>query len=113
MQVPLATMMEEGQEGWGGRREESRLASGVVWKVAPESAIQSELTGGVLAVVLKEEAKVGGTQPTSPGESPERTGLATPEPPAPATPAVAAMLLAAPGRWPNGGGGGDGVDGRG
>jgi hypothetical protein len=64
MQVPLATMMEEGQEGWGGRREESRLASGVVWKVAPESAIQSGLVdrspaaggtaGEVLAVVLKE-----------------------------------------------------------
>jgi hypothetical protein len=59
MQVPLATMMEEGQEGWGGRREESRLALGVVWKVAPESAIQSGLAdggtaGGGLAVVLKE-----------------------------------------------------------
>jgi hypothetical protein len=49
MQVPLATMMEEGQEGWGGRREESRLASGVVWNVAPESAIQLGLV-----VVLKE-----------------------------------------------------------
>jgi hypothetical protein len=49
MQEPLATMIEEGQEGWGGRSEESRLASGVVWKVAPESAIQSGL-----AVVLKE-----------------------------------------------------------
>jgi hypothetical protein len=45
-------MMEEGQEGWGGRREERRLASGVVWKVAPESAIQSGEGG--LAVVLKE-----------------------------------------------------------
>jgi hypothetical protein len=54
MQVPLATMMEEGQEGWGGRREESRLALGVVWKVAPESAIQSGLTDGSPAVVLKE-----------------------------------------------------------
>jgi hypothetical protein len=49
MQVPLATMMEEGQEWWGGRIEENRLASGVVWKVAPKSAIQSGL-----AVVLKE-----------------------------------------------------------
>jgi hypothetical protein len=65
MQVPLATMMEEGQEGWGGRREESRLASGVVWKVAPESAIQSGLV-----VVLKEQAKAAGSQPTSPGEAP-------------------------------------------
>ena len=64
MQVPLTTMMEEGQEGWGGLIEESRLASSVVWKVAPESAIQSGLTGrspvargaadGGLAVVLKE-----------------------------------------------------------
>jgi hypothetical protein len=49
MQVPLATMMEEGQEGWGGRRDESKPASGVVWKVAPESAIQLGL-----AMVLKE-----------------------------------------------------------
>jgi hypothetical protein len=52
-------MMEERHEGWGGRREESRLASGVVWKVAPESAIQlgladGEIVGGGLAVVLKE-----------------------------------------------------------
>lgn len=37
--MPLATMMEEGQEGWEGLIEESRLASSVVWKVAPESAI--------------------------------------------------------------------------
>jgi hypothetical protein len=74
MQVPLATMMEEGQEGWGEQREESRLASGVVWKVAPESAIQSGLAdrsptaggteGGGLTVVLK-------AQPTRPGEAPE------------------------------------------
>jgi hypothetical protein len=51
MQVPLVTMMEEGQEGWGGRREESRLTSGVVWKVAPKSAIQSGLTYRSPAVV--------------------------------------------------------------
>ena len=64
MHVPLVTMMEEGQEGWGGLIEERRLASGVVWKVAPESAIQSGLTGrspaaggaagGGLAVVMNE-----------------------------------------------------------
>jgi hypothetical protein len=58
MQVPLATMIEDRQEGWGRRIEERRLASGVVWKVAPESAIQSGL-----AVVLK----AAGSQPTSPG----------------------------------------------
>jgi hypothetical protein len=68
-------MMEEGQEGWGGQREISRLASDVVWKVAPESAIQSgqtdgETAGGWLVVVLKEEAKVAGSQPTSPDEAP-------------------------------------------
>jgi hypothetical protein len=64
MQVPLAAMMEEGQEGWGRRKKESRLASGVVWKVAPESAIQlgradrspaaGGTAGGGVAVVLKE-----------------------------------------------------------
>jgi hypothetical protein len=106
MQVPLATMMEEGQEGWGGRREESRLALGVVWKVAPESAIQSGLTGGVPAVVLKEEATVAHRDL---GGNP---GLATPGPPAPVAPAAAAMVLAAPGRCPGCDGGGDGADGR-
>ena len=40
-------MMEEGQEGCEGRTEERILASGVVWKEAPESAIHSVLTGGV------------------------------------------------------------------
>jgi hypothetical protein len=70
MQVPLATMMEEGQEGWGGLIEERRLASGVIWKVAPESAIQSGLTGRSpaaggaagegLAVERNEEAGVEG-----------------------------------------------------
>jgi hypothetical protein len=83
--VPLATMMEEGQEGWGGRREERSFASGVVWKVAPESAIQSGL-----AVVLKEYAR-----------------LAAPDPPAPAAAVPAAMVVAAPGRWAGGSGGGD------
>ncbi|KAG0513431.1 hypothetical protein BDA96_10G101800, partial [Sorghum bicolor] len=63
-------MMEEGQEGWGGLIEERRLASGVIWKVAPESAIQSGLTGRSpaaggaagegLAVERNEEAGVEG-----------------------------------------------------
>ena len=44
---PSPTMMEEGQEGCGGRTEERILASGVVWKEAPVSAIHSVLTGGV------------------------------------------------------------------
>ena len=51
-------MMEEGQEGCGGRTEESILASGVVWKEAPEWAIHSVLTGGVSPMVLKDCASV-------------------------------------------------------
>ena len=46
--------MEEGQKGCGGRTEESILASGVVWKEAPELAIHSVLTGGVRPVALKD-----------------------------------------------------------
>ena len=44
-QDPSPTMIEEGQEGCGGRTEERIPASGVVWKEAPESAIHSVLTG--------------------------------------------------------------------
>ena len=67
-QVPLTTMMEEGQGGW---TEESIPASGVVWYVAPESATHLELTGGVSPMVLKERARTVGSQPTSPGEASE------------------------------------------
>ena len=53
---PSPPMMEEGQEG-GGWQEVRIPASGVVWKEAPESAIQSaEEAGRVRAVVLKEPA---------------------------------------------------------
>ena len=38
-QGPTPTMIEEGQEGCGGRTEERIPASGVVWKETPESAI--------------------------------------------------------------------------
>ena len=54
---PLPTMMEEGHEGGGGWEEVRIPASGVVWKEAPESAIQSaEEAGGVRVVVLKDPA---------------------------------------------------------
>lgn len=71
MQVPLATMMEEGQEGWGGRREESRRASGVVWNVAPESATHCGPTGVVGPIVLKEYAKAAESEPAGLGETSE------------------------------------------
>ena len=69
--MPLATMMEEGQEEEGGWTEESIPALGVVWYVAPESATQSELTGGVSPMVLKEWARAVVSQPTGPDEGPE------------------------------------------
>ena len=47
-------MMEEGQEGCGGRTEERIPACGVVWKEAPESAIHSVQTGGVPPMALKD-----------------------------------------------------------
>ena len=47
-------MMEEGQEGCGGRTEERIPACGVVWKEAPESAIHSVLTGAVCPMALKD-----------------------------------------------------------
>ena len=56
-QDPSPTMMEEGQEGYGGRTEERIPVSGVVWKEAPESAIHSVLTGGVSPMVLKDCAR--------------------------------------------------------
>ena len=49
-------MMEEGQEGCGGRTEERIPACGVVWKEAPESSIHSVLTGGVRPMALKDGA---------------------------------------------------------
>ena len=49
-------MMEEGQEGCGGRTDERIPACGVVWKEAPESAIHSVLTAGVRPVALKDGA---------------------------------------------------------
>ena len=51
-------MMEEGQEGFGGRTEE-RIPAWVVWKEAPESAIHSVLTGGVRPMTLKDCANRG------------------------------------------------------
>ena len=52
-------MMEEGQEGCGGRTEERIPACGVVWKEAPESAIHSVLTGVVRPMTLKDCANRG------------------------------------------------------
>ena len=62
-QDPSPTMMEEGQEGCGGRTEERISASGVVWKEAPESAIHLVLTGGVSPMVLKDCASAAWSHP--------------------------------------------------
>jgi hypothetical protein len=61
--VPLPTMIEEGQEEWGGWTEVRIPASGVVWKEAPESAIHSALTGGVSPMVLKDWANAAWSHP--------------------------------------------------
>ena len=60
-------MMEEGQEGCGGRTEERKPASGVVWKEAPESAIHSVLTGGVCPMALKDCASAAWSHPPGQG----------------------------------------------
>jgi len=67
-------MMEEGQEGCGGRTEERIPVSGVVWKEAPESAIHSVLTGGVSPMVLKDCANAVWSHP--PGQVSGWLGLA-------------------------------------
>ena len=59
-QEPLPTMMEDGQEGWGGRMEERRLGSGVVWYEAPESAIQWVRTGGITGRAQAGGRDIGG-----------------------------------------------------
>ena len=56
-------MMEEEQEGCGGRTEERIPASGVLWKEAPESVIHWVLTGGVSPMVLKDCASAAGSHP--------------------------------------------------
>ena len=71
-------MMEEGQEGCGGRTEERIPACGVVWKEAPESAIHSVLTGGVRPMALKDCASAAWSHP--PGQVGSRPAMA----PAPA-----------------------------
>ena len=58
-QDPSPTMMEEGQEGCGGRTEERIPTCGVVWNEAPESAIHSVLTGVVRPMALKDCANRG------------------------------------------------------
>src|SRR6185437_9477567 len=60
-------MIEEGQEGCGGRIEERITASGVVWNEAPESAIHSVLVGGVSPMVLKDCARAAWSPPPRPG----------------------------------------------
>ena len=60
-------MMEEGQEGCGGRTEERISASGVVWKETPESAIHSVLTGDVRPMALKDCASAAWPHP--PGQA--------------------------------------------
>ena len=62
-QDPSPTMMEEGQEGCGGRKEKRIPASGVVWKEALESAIHSVLSGGVSPMVLKDCTSVAWSHP--------------------------------------------------
>ena len=62
-QDPSPTMMEEGQEGCGGRTEERTPACGVGWKEAPESAIHSVLTGGVSPMALKDCASAAWSHP--------------------------------------------------
>ena len=62
-QDPSPIMMEEGQEGCGGRTEERIPASGVVWNEAPESVIHSVLTGGVSPMVLKDCARAAWSHP--------------------------------------------------
>jgi len=62
-QDPSPTMIEEGQEGCGGRTEERIPASGVVWNEAPESAIHSVLVGGVSPMVLKDCARAAWSHP--------------------------------------------------
>ena len=58
----------EGQEGGGGWDEVRIPESGVVWKEAPESAIQSaEETDEVRVVVLKDSASHAGSQPPAHG----------------------------------------------
>ena len=56
-------MMEEGQEGCGGRTEERIPACGVVWKEAPESAIHSVLTGVVRPMALNDCANAVWSHP--------------------------------------------------
>ena len=56
-------MIEEGQEGCGGRTEERIPACGVVWKETPESAIHSVLTGGVRPIALKDGASAAWSHP--------------------------------------------------
>ena len=56
-------MIEEGQEGCGGRTEERISALGVVWNEAPKSAIHSVLTGGVSPMVLKDCARAAWYHP--------------------------------------------------
>ena len=63
-QDPSPTMIEEGQEGCGGRTEERIPASGVVWNEAPESAIHSVLVGGVSPMVLKDCARAAWSHPS-------------------------------------------------
>ena len=60
---PSPTMMEEGQEGCGGRTEERIPACGVVWKETSESAIHSVLTCGVRPMALKECASAAWSHP--------------------------------------------------
>ena len=56
-------MMEEGQEGCGGRTEERILVCGVVWKEAPESAIHSVMTSGIRPMALKDCASAAWSHP--------------------------------------------------
>ena len=62
---PITTMIEEGQEGCGGRTEERIPASGVVWNEAPESAIHSVLVGDVSPMVLKDCDRAAWSHPPS------------------------------------------------
>jgi hypothetical protein len=63
---PLPTTIDEGCDGFKGRRVEILPTDGVVWCVALKSATQSwtELGGGWSALMLKECASDCWSQPT-------------------------------------------------
>jgi hypothetical protein len=66
-QDPSPTMIEDGYEGCGGWTVERTPTSGVVWKEAPESAIQLVWLGGSGLMVLKPCSGLSGIHPVGLG----------------------------------------------